>query len=77
MLNSEKEIDLCPRQISDGAQNRQSAYSASVVAQSFYEVLGEENSKKKDMWEEEFLKRLEDKQRISNGVRVGEFQGCH
>jgi len=27
MLNSEKEIDLCPKQISDGARNRQSAYS--------------------------------------------------
>jgi len=27
ILNSEKEIDLCPRQISDGAGNRQSSYS--------------------------------------------------
>jgi hypothetical protein len=27
ILNSEKEIDLCPRQISDGARNLQSAYS--------------------------------------------------
>jgi len=27
ILNSEKEIDLCPRQISDGAWNRQSSYS--------------------------------------------------
>jgi hypothetical protein len=30
-------------------------YLPSVVAQSFYEVLGEEKTNKKDLWKEEFI----------------------
>jgi hypothetical protein len=36
-------------------------YLPSVVAQSFYEVPGDEKTNKKDMWKEEFMKKREER----------------
>jgi hypothetical protein len=36
-------------------------YLPSVVAQSFWKVLGKEKTNKKDMWEEEFMKKWEER----------------
>jgi hypothetical protein len=47
----------------------------SVVAHSFWEVLGEEKMKKKDLCEEELMKRCES--RLRGKRRAWEFQGDH
>jgi hypothetical protein len=65
---------LYPRQISDGGSAKrllcyQSWHNPS---RRFYE---RRKTKKKDMWEEDFLKRPEDKPRRKK--RVGKFQGGH
>jgi hypothetical protein len=36
-------------------------YAPSVVAQSFWEVLGEEKTDQKNLWEEEFMTRPEER----------------
>jgi hypothetical protein len=65
ILNYEMEIDyLCPRQRwMNGWVRTESinVYLASVVAQSFYEVPGDEKTNKKDMWKEEFMKKREER----------------
>jgi hypothetical protein len=48
-------------------------YLPSVVAQSCWEVLGEEKTNKKDMWKEEFMKKGEERSKR----RVWKFQGDH
>jgi hypothetical protein len=54
---------------------RKASTLPSVMAHPFWEVLGEEKMKKKDLCEEELMKRWES--RLRGKRRAWEFQGDH